>query len=663
MDISDILIQRLEEDTERYTDWLRVIDPAINQSVLLAGPFQSPEYPVWPRPHDNFHYPLGMRKLLSMGFSGIRKTARANAARYQGNRKAYLRLIERVYRELARTAGRFGDAAKAAGRSDLQRLCRANAGRPPASFREACQLYWLANVFRINTSTIGRMDQHLWPFYRKDLRAGRITSAEARQLVTELLYRFEMRGGGRGDTLQNVTLGGRSAKGKDEANELTYMILELSLERRYIEPKINVRLHSKSSQRLLDLVSRLQLQGTGICTVYNDEAIIAGLRKYGRPTLIASDYCADGCTEIILDGHGETAFRYVDCVKAVEHTLFNGEENVTETRKLPYYASTQEPVDAKPPVAKGGKTGDFTAMETFQDFYRAYLAQLKHQVDVMLAAPYSADENPMRAITAATMPNVLETGREPYRNKSCWHTYGLFIGSLAAAANSIVAVKSLVYDRRLVDRQKLLEALREDFARQPALRQCCLDAPKFGNDDDSVDRIAADIARRFASWVKRHRDRTGRPVLPGLYNHLFHHTAAYVGATPDGRRHGDPVGEHLSPTPGTTLKGPTAIIHSVSKIRTAEHIFGSTLHLNIPMASLKGTPDPAGILKSLGQAFLAKGGCVLNVNILDTAQLREAQKKPEQYRDLVVRVWGFSYYFVGLSREMQDHVIARSEAE
>jgi pyruvate-formate lyase len=661
MDIPDILISRLEEDTERYTAWLRTLDPAIDPGLMLAGPFQSPEYPVWPRPHDNFHFPLGMRKLLALGFAGIRKAARAHAALHKGNRRAYLRLIERVYGELARTADRFAQSANAAGRPELRRLCRAAATRPPETFREACQIYWLATVFRIATSTVGRMDRHLWPFYRGDLKAGRITSEEARGLLAELLFRFEKRGAGRGDTLQNITLGGRSAAGKDETNEITCMILELALERRYIEPKINVRIHGKSPQRLLDLTAALQLRGTGICTVYNDDTIIEGLVRYGRPARIAADYCADGCTEIILDGHGETAFRYVDCVKAVEHTLFNGAENVPAKKRLRYYSLAQEPVDVKPPVARGIETGDFETMEAFEDFYRAYLAQLRHQVEVMLSTPYSSDENPLRPVTAATMPQVLEKAREPYRNRACWHTYGLFIGSLAAAANSIAAVRSLVYEKKSVSRKALLAALRDDFEGHPLLRQRCLEAPKFGNDDDAVDRIAADIARWFAAWVKKHNDRTGRPILPGLYNHLFHHTAHYVGATPDGRAFGDPVGEHLSPTPGTTRKGPTAIINSVAKIRTAEHIFGSTLHLNIPAASLAGAPQPAGILKSLTRAFCKKGGCVLNVNVLDTAQLLEAQAHPERYRDLVVRVWGFSYYFVGLSREMQHHVIARSK--
>lgn len=659
--IPDILIKRIKEDTDRYIEWLKNFDIEIDSNLLLAGSFQSPEYPVWPRSHDNFHYPLGMKKLLALGFPGIKSKAWENASNFYGNERLYLRLIHRVYTEIIRIIENYAMAAKETRRSDIHIICKSLSKRAPSTFHEACQLYWFATLFRIGTSTIGRIDQHLYPFYRKDLKSGLISEEGGRKLLVELLYRFEMRGSGCGDTLQNITLSGRNISGGDKTNELTYMILELMLEKRYIEPKINVRLHEKSPEKLLHLVSKLQLRGTGICTIFNDDAIIEGLKKYGRPAKISVDYCADGCTEIILDGYGETSFRYIDCVKAVEHTLFNGEENISESKSMQYYANTQDFVDIKPPVARGKKTGDFLAMKTFREFYRAYLLQLKHQIDIMLSTPYNNDENPIRPFTAATMPGVINDNREPYTNKNCWHTYGLFIGSLGTAANSIAAIKYLIYEKKLIKKEVLLEALRDNFEKESLVRRLCLDAPKFGNDDDYVDAIAVDIARRFALWVKKHKDRTGRPILPGLYNHLFHHTAYYVGATPDGRKTGDPVGEHISPTPGTALKGPTSIINSVSKIKTAEHIFGSTLHLNIPLASLKGTPDPESVLKHLTSAFLIKGGCVININVLDAAQLIEAQKHPEKYRDLVVRVWGFSYYFVGLSKEMQDHVIARSK--
>ena len=382
---------------------------------------------------------------------------------------------------------------------------------------------------------------------------------------------------------------------------------------------------------------------------------------YGRPEEIAAEYCADGCSEIILDGHGETVFRYIDCVKAVEHTLFNGGQNVSEAKELQYYDKNKEYIKIESPVPEGKKTGNFLNLRTFESFLEAYLEQIRYQIETILEKPYNQDRYPIRAYTAALMPGVLESGIDPFSNEACYHTYGLFIGSLGTAVNSIAAVKKLVYDEARIDKNELLNALRQNFSNDPVLRKLCLQAPKFGNDDDEVDTIAASIASCFKKWVVRYKDRLGRPTLPGLYNHLFHHTAYRVGATPDGRRCGDPVGEHLSPTPGTASRGPTAIINSVTKINTGEQIFGSTLHLNIPRTSLGNDDNASIVVKALNDVFCAKNGCVLNMNVLNAEMLREAQSNPEQYEDLIVRVWGFSYYFCHLSKEMQNHVIARAE--
>jgi formate C-acetyltransferase len=660
MGISDILIASIKEDTKRYIAWLDKIELFVDKDFILAGPFVTPEYEIWPRYHDNFHFPLGMGKVLNLGFSGIRDTALKNTANFNGNQREYLLLIHQVYKSISDLIARFASVAKDKRLDNVYKVCNNLTISPPQTFVEACQAYWFSAILRVGTSTIGRIDQHLYPFYAADLKKGLITLEGTRGLLSELLYRFEKRGAGKGDTLQNVTLGGSSFAGEDQTNELTYLILELAIKERYIEPKINVRVHKNSSERLWDLISELQISGRGICTVFNDDVISSGMMGYGRPREVAYNYCNDGCSEIILDGFGETWFRYIDCVKAVEHTLFNGEENMPEQSKLQYYSSTGDYIEAKSPVQRGQKTGDFLSMEDFSDFYRAYLKQLKYQIEVVLSEPFNSDKYPMRLFTAATMPDVLEKAQEPYTNSSCYHTYGLFIGSLGTAVNSLAAIKYLVYEQKTLDKGDLLAALRDNFKNYPVIQGLCQQAPKFGNDDDYVDKMAVDIAREFASWLREYKDGTGRPVIPGLYNHLFHHTAYSVGATPDGRSFGSPVGEHISPTPGTALHGPTAVINSVCKINIREQSFGSTVHLNIPLVSLKGTDSPRDVLINLAKVFCLKGGCVLNVNVLDYQKLLEAQKHPDKYKDLVVRVWGFSYYFVNLSKEMQDHVIARA---
>ncbi|MBI2341614.1 MAG: hypothetical protein HYU98_02625, partial [Deltaproteobacteria bacterium] len=292
--------------------------------------------------------------------------------------------------------------------------------------------------------------------------------------------------------------------------------------------------------------------------------------------------------------------------------------------------------------------------------YKAYLSQLKHQVDCALREPYNSDRSAMRLLIAATMPGVIENASEPYANDKCYHSYGLFIGSLGTAVNSLFAVKKIIYDDKKIEKSELMAALKNNFDGFAEIHQMCKSAPKYGDDIDEVDVIAVDIANRFCGWVKGHQEKTGKPILPGLYNHLFHHTAYYVGATPDGRRFGDAVGEHLSPTPGSTSKGPTAIINSLCKVNTGDSIYGSTLHMNMPRMSLSGIDTPQNILKYLTKTFCLKKGSVMNVNVLDTAILLDAQKNPDKYSDLIVRVWGFSHYFTQLSKEMQEHVIARS---
>ncbi|MDP3791528.1 MAG: pyruvate formate lyase family protein [Candidatus Omnitrophota bacterium] len=661
MPITNTVIQTIKKDNEMYLDWLNKIGIDVGPDSYLAGPFVSPPYPVWPRNHDNFHYPLGMRRLLSLGFAGIKKEALDNAQKFNGNEKEYLLLIAQVYSAVIEIVKKFSLAAQKLGLKEIHKTCVALTERAPQTFLEACQLYWFAVIFRIGTSTVGRTDQHLFHFYKNDVGRNILTCHEAKKIVDELLFRFEKRGSGVGDTLQNIMLSGQDADGNDQTNDISYIILESMIINKYIEPKINVRLHKNSTPRLLELVARLQLTGRGICTVFNDDFIIKGLKLCGRPEKIAYNYCNDGCSEIILDGCGETWFRYIDCVKAVEHVLFNGAENIPDKKKMQYYSSMQDSIDVGSPIRKGLSTGDFLKMESFDEFYEAYLKQIKYQIRVMLKDPYNSDAYPMRLFTAATMPDVLENATEPYRNPSCYHTYGLFIGSLGTAVNSLAAVKYLIYDKKNICREDLLSALRNNFQDYRVLQGLCKGAPKFGNDDDFVDKLAVDIAGKFALWVQEHKDRTGRPILPGLYNHLFNHTAYSVGATPDGREFGSLVGEHISPTPGTALKGPTAVINSVCKLNLSEQVFGSTLHLNLPLTVFKEIEHPESILISLVKVFCQKGGCVLNINILDKQKLLDAQKHPDRYKDLIVRVWGFSYYFVLLSKEMQDHVIARAQ--
>ena len=165
MEPSDMLLESIADDTSNYISWLKTIEITVDKNLFLAGPFSSPEYPVWPRYHDNFHYPLGMRRLLSHGFSGIGENALKNASKFNGNRRKYLLLIHKTYQEIIEIIGKFSEAAKKKELIKISDTCRSLMKRAPGSFLEACQLYWFSTLFRIGTATIGRIDQHLFPFY------------------------------------------------------------------------------------------------------------------------------------------------------------------------------------------------------------------------------------------------------------------------------------------------------------------------------------------------------------------------------------------------------------------------------------------------------------------------------------------------------------------
>jgi formate C-acetyltransferase len=236
----------------------------------------------------------------------------------------------------------------------------------------------------------------------------------------------------------------------------------------------------------------------------------------------------------------------------------------------------------------------------------------------------------------------------------------IFSGSIPTVADGLAAIRQVVFTDRFCTPAELLDALRANFAGRETLRQRCLAAPKFGNDDDSVDQLAARIARFFCAKVAAHRAPDGKPVWPALYNFLFNDTTRIVGATPDGRRWQGPVAEHYSPTPGRARSGPTAVIHSAAKGPLAEACGSSIFHVSLSRGMVRQDDSGTQRLMQLMRSALQLGAAVMNIAIYDAAELRRAQAHPEHHADLIVRVWGFSARFIDLCEEMQDHIIERA---
>jgi len=237
-----------------------------------------------------------------------------------------------------------------------------------------------------------------------------------------------------------------------------------------------------------------------------------------------------------------------------------------------------------------------------------------------------------------------------------------FSGAIPTVADGLAAIRKVVFEDRFCTPAELLQALRDNFDGHEKLRQRCLAAPKFGNDDDAVDRIASDIARRFCEQVVACPTPDGKPFWPALYDFLFNYQTTITGATPDGRRWKEPVAEHYSPTPGRARRGPTAVIRSAAKGPLAQACGSSVFHISLSRGTIPENDAGRSLLQGLFTAALKMGVAVMNIAIYDVAALQEAKRHPEGHEDLIVRVWGFSARFVDLSDEMQDHIIARAMA-
>ena len=286
--------------------------------------------------------------------------------------------------------------------------------------------------------------------------------------------------------------------------------------------------------------------------------------------------------------------------------------------------------------------------------------QLKKQLDFLCErVQRQRVEGAANALLNGSFPQTLYSGGDVVRGDLKLDCLMIFSGSLPTAADGLAAIKEVVFDRKLYTMTEVLAALRDNFTGHDALRARLSAAPKFGNDDDLPDLIAARLERHFCEAVKQYGDSKGLLLWPALIGYKFVQEALVTGATPDGRRWKDPIGEHYSPTPGRARLGPTALLCSAAKAPLKKAFGVAPVHISLSRQLVDGASGDRGLLSTLVQAAGDMGLNMLNVAIYDVAQLREAQRDPKNHADIIVRVWGYSARFIDLSPEMQNHVIRR----
>lgn len=625
--------------------------------------------------YDNSHYAMG-DAFYRRGIRGIAEEAeeqRRQAATPQA--AELLDGIARTYRELAAYCRRYAAAvAQAAGAGDghdRSRLGRIAddlawlADHPPRTFLQAVQLFYLMWSIRCldHCACIGRLDVHLAPFYQADIRAHRLTREDALDLICELWERLNHWGSG--DTLMNVMVGGRNPDGSDASSDVSVLLLEAGLRVGGTEPHLNVRYHRDIRPDLLEAAYRLQYQGHGQASIYNDEVILPEMARCGIPADIAHAYCNDGCTEIIWDGCGRIDFNHIDAVAALVLAMYNGRLPSLPPQEVRYVNASDQAQVYMPDVIQGFASGEAADCETYEAFYQMFQHQYRYQLRQKLDQLRELDRRYQQGIVRGlpflngTYEPVLHTGIGLTENGLPMNSYMVFLGSLPTVADCLAALRKVVYEERRFTLAQVRQAMEADFEGYAVLRAALLAAPKFGNDLDGVDAIAAALVEYGCDEVDRYRAETGFQVFPALIGWRFVEESYGITATPDGRRRKDPIAEHYCATPGKAVKGVTALVNSIAKAPLQRALGVAATHLSLPRNFAENEAEGLALLRTINAACIGKGLMEYNIAIYDADRLREAQRHPEGHEDLIVRVWGFCARFVDLSTEMQDHVIQR----
>lgn len=552
---------------------------------------------------------------------------------------------------------------------EIARICGKVPWLPPETFPEALQALWTTHMLVMAAESYpgpgvspGRVDQYLYPYYKRDLEEGRLTREQAKEWLQCLWikhnYVYDFQGwtgtnqGINASFGQLITLGGMDAQGNDASNDLTYLMLDVIEEMNLLEPKPNIRIHARTSNRLLERVVDMIARAQGSPFLINfDENSIAGLRWEGLPEERLWDYTPVGCLENTLAGcdRSGTVDVNLNLAKAVELALNDGRD-MASGRQV------------------GPRTGEPKTFTSYNQYVNAFKTQLHHLLEWIIRVNDIADAGRARwepvPYISALVDGCLESGKDSNAGGARYNFLTVEGIALSTAVDSLAAVKKLVFDDRQITMEQLVEALQANFDGHESLRQALLNkAPKYGNDDPYADDIAREISRFWTEDAFRHTSPTGKRYRGGYLS--WNYWVAYApttAATPDGRRRGQFLSNAVCPVNGADRKGPTAVIKSVGKLglETAPNGASHTMSFS---PSLLRRPEQRQKMIALLRAYGKVGGTCVQVNVIDANTLRAAQENPEEYRNLLVRVTGYNAYFVGLGKEIQDEIIARESHE
>ena len=626
-------------------------------------------------------------KIINRGVKGIREEARAKLEALSEPRdiafkKPFLEAViiacdamtswARRYAKLAsELALKEKDPQRKKELQEIAEICEWVPENPARNFREAMQSEWWAQMFnRIEQTSSamgqGRMDQYMLPFYRKDIAEGRITKESATELLhcmwlqmaqcVEIKLNPVAAAGTEGfSKFEDVVLGGQTPDGKDATNELTYLILESTRQLQITCPEPCIRIHANTPDRLLHYVTDVIKDGKGFPKLLNDEVVIPFYLANGATTKEALDWCISGCCENRLPNRetNVTGNGGINYGSAVEMTFRNG--------KLKVFKDLQF----------GLPTGDPRTWTSYDDVWEAFCKQLEHLGKHALIQQHFALKLKPQYFASPATSMVHDLAMNECRDL---HSHGdYFPGAIdhscfeaigkATVIDSLAAVKHLIFDTKKLTWDQLLEAIENNWEGHEAIRQMCLNAPKYGNGIEWVDEIGFDVETVLLEFLNKHPKPHNQAFLLRQIPITFHVPMGKVTwATPNGRKASEYLSEGISASHGMDVKGPTVSLSSMARARNLSYREkgGDLINMKFSPATVAGE-DGTRRLMQIIRTWCNLKHWHIQFNILNKETLLAAQKDPEKYRDLIVRIAGYSAYFVDLSPMQQSEIIARTE--
>jgi formate C-acetyltransferase len=588
------------------------------------------------------HTTLGFEKALRVGLRGLRAEVEARLATELDDDARDLLTAMRVCLDAMGTwHARYLAAAEAAGvAAETLAAAREVPERPPQTFHEALQALWFLWDFQRlcgNWSGLGRVDKMLEPFLDADLAAGRLTLDDARDLIAHFWIKgcewisAEGRGSGDAQFYQNVVLAGIDEEGREVANAVTDLILDVVDELHISDFPIAVRISPRTPDALLRRIAQVQRRGGGIVAVYNEDRIIRTLIDFGYPEVEARNFANDGCWEVLIPGKTKFGYQPFDTLQLLQDAL-----------ALP----SDGPVPDYP---------DFEAL------YAAFTARMARKLTTLInGGGYSKHPNPLVALL---IDDCIATGRGYDDGGPRYTVLSPHAGGIADTADSLLAIRTLVYEEGRLTLPELVGILRDNWAEHEDLRRAVRTRFQFwGNDAEASDAMVRRVFDTFTGLVAQVPMRYGtrRPAGISTFGREMSDFLPHRTATASGHVRGDILAPNFSPSPGSDAHGPTAVIRSHCAVDFGRLPCGTALDLKILPDTLRGDE---GILALVGlmRTFVELGGVFMQLDVVDTALLRDAQAHPDKYPNLAVRVSGWSARFATLTKEWQELIIARSE--